>query len=131
MKKALFLSLLLVVMAGMAFAEGIAVLQPAGGELWAIGSTQVIKWKFESEGNAQPVNIQLFKDGVPVGKIAQNVSCDLSGTGSFKWQVGTLLQKRELVLESQKVVQPGKGYVIGVKVVNTLINGESRAFMIQ
>ena len=131
MKKAIFVSLLMACAALTIFAEGIAVLQPAGGEVWAIGSTQFIQWKFASEGSAQPVNIMLFKDGLLVGKIAQNVSCDLSGVGSFKWQVGTLLQKRELVVESQKVVRPGKGYIIGVKLWGTEINGESKPFMIQ
>ena len=131
MKKAFFFSVLFLVAALTAFAEGIVVYQPAGGEVWPIGSTQFIQWKFDNAGSAQAVNIMLFKDGLSVGKIAVNVLSDLSGVGSFKWQVGTLLPSNKYVLEPQKVIKAGKGYVIGVKVPNTLINGESKPFMIQ
>ena len=131
MKRTVFFSLFLLVTALAVFAEGIWVVQPAGDAVWPIGVAQVIQWKFAAEESGQPVTIMLFKDGLLVGKIAENVPCDLSGAGSYKWQVGALLPSSKIVLESQKVVKPGKGYVIGVKVWNTMINGESKLFVIQ
>jgi hypothetical protein len=132
MKKILLFSFLLILAAGLAFAEGIAVLQPAGGVGWPIGSTQKISWRFlpESVGLAQPVNIVLFKDFTLVGYIAKNISCKPDGSGYFNWQVGTLLPDNKDTLSTPKKLAPGKGYRIGVKSADRTLNGESGPIII-
>ncbi len=63
---------------------GIAVLSPNGGETWAAGSTQTIRWVYT--GDPGKVKIELFKGGVFNKTIASSAK-GKNGTGSKTWKI--------------------------------------------
>lgn len=82
-------------------APPITVTSPNGGESWEIGSSQTITW--EAPGVSGLLRISLYKDGVQVGTIANNVDPTL---GSIHWRAG----------ESTAGTAPaGTGYKIKIK----------------
>ncbi|MDQ1350029.1 MAG: periplasmic glucans biosynthesis protein [Acidobacteriota bacterium] len=61
----------------------LTVITPYGGESWITGSSQVITWT--SSGLGGLCNLELYKDGIKLGDIGQNVNVS---SGLFNWSVG-------------------------------------------
>jgi hypothetical protein len=91
--------------------DGITVTSPNGGESWQIGSSQTITWN--AVGLTGLVKITLYKDGVWVGLIADNLD---PAAGSFTWIVGQ---------HSEGTAAAGSGYTIKIKEKDTLISDTS------
>ena len=66
--------------------DGIAVLSPDGGETWAAGSTQTIRWTYTGNPGTK-VRIELLKGGVLNKTIASSVSLGKGGMGSKTWKI--------------------------------------------
>lgn len=62
--------------------SSVTVQSPNGGEVWPVGSVQVITWR--STGISGNVNVQLSRDG---GVSFENLFNNLSNTGEVKWTV--------------------------------------------
>ena len=82
MNKTIFIFIALIVIGTTAAAQSITVTAPNGGETWAIGSTQGIRWS--STGLNGNVKIGLFKAGAHLGNIVEQ---QLYATG-YNWHVG-------------------------------------------
>jgi hypothetical protein len=96
----------------------LTVTAPNGGENWRRGSTENITWNFNGVSNN--LKILLYKDGNPVGLIANNVNFS---SGYHPWIVGNYMGG---------VVQAGTGgYSIAVKEQGTsLYDYSDTAFQI-
>jgi hypothetical protein len=67
---------------------GITVISPNGGENWARGSTQMIKWSYA--GTPGPyVEIDLLKGGILNQVINSNTPLGSSGSGSYSWLINS------------------------------------------
>jgi|GEM_PF-3449012 len=85
-----------------ALAPEITVLNPNGGQSWALDTIKNITWDAQAiPGNVQ---IELRKGLTMVGIIASNLDPD---SGSYTWTVGTL--------ENTVTAAPGTGYTIRVR----------------
>ena len=65
---------------------GIAVTSPNGGESWTGDSTVDITWSWAGPLSGK-VALDLYKGGVFVKKIANNVALGASGQGSYSWSI--------------------------------------------
>jgi len=102
MKKAtiLLFSLILLFFTTTAFSSSITVLDPNGGESWAIGSTKTIKWN--SSGVSGNIIIKLIKGTEMLGSIAWNVP----NTGSYNWTINNI---------GGTPIRPGNDYKVLVR----------------
>lgn len=83
----------------------LAVTAPNGSESWKIGSSQTITWSAQEVPGV--VKITLYKDGVFVGRVADNLT---PSTGSYTWTVGQY---------SGGTAAAGSGYSIKIKCKET------------
>jgi hypothetical protein len=91
----------------------ILVITPNGGESWTPGVTKKITWyAYGLTGN---IKITLWKDGVWIGRIANNIDPNL---GSHDWTVGQ---------HSGGMAAMGSGYTIKIKEIGTAVNDVSDA----
>jgi M6 family metalloprotease-like protein len=65
---------------------GITVVSPNGGEKWALGSRQTIRWSYTGDPGSY-VKIELLKGGVLNRVLISNTSIGSGGAGSFGWTV--------------------------------------------
>jgi hypothetical protein len=92
----------------------LSVKMPNGGESWQIGTTQNITWVAKSiSGN---LRIVLFKDGLKVGNIANNIDPLL---GTYSWSVGQ---------HDSGTATAGTGYQVQVREIETEAGDRSDAF---
>lgn len=94
---ALVLPLLL---CGTALAASLTVTSPNGGETWAAGTTQTIRWSY-SGSLRTTVSIQLLKNGATLQTLSSSAPTGSAGAGSFNWAIPATLT-------------PGTGYQIRV-----------------
>lgn len=85
----------------------LAITAPNGGEGWQIGSTQNITWS--ASGVSGLLKITLWKDGVVLGTVADNVT---AASGSYSWTVGN---------HSGGTAGAGTGYAIKIKEKGTTV----------
>ncbi|MEN8153517.1 MAG: hypothetical protein ABFR75_05790 [Acidobacteriota bacterium] len=131
MKKLFLVTLILILVTGMAFPvkpikksfgktlrkapQIITVKSPKGNENWIKGKYHIIKWK--GSGFSNPVSISLWRNNSFIGKVRENKP----GTGSFRWRVGYYMGGS---------AKPGDGYKIKIveqgKVPQAAVKGESR-----
>jgi len=64
----------------------VTVTSPNGGEAWAAGSTQTIRWTYTGNPGSY-VKIELLKGGVPSGTISSSMSIGTGGNGSYNWAI--------------------------------------------
>jgi len=64
----------------------ITVTSPNGGETWAAGSTQTVRWTYTLNPGAY-VKIELFKGGVLNRTISSSMSIGTGGSGSYSWAI--------------------------------------------
>jgi titin len=64
----------------------ITVASPDGGETWAAGSSQTIRWTYTGNPGSY-VKIELLKGGVLNGTISSSVSIGTGGNGSYNWAI--------------------------------------------
>jgi len=62
--------------------SGITILRPNGGEVWAVGETDTIRWR--SDNFTGDVNISVNRS-YPYG-FWQNIATNVPGTGEYSWQ---------------------------------------------
>lgn len=86
----------------------IEVTSPNGGENWTLGDTQNITW--EAANITGQLKITLWKDGVWLGRIAENLD---PNDGSFTWLVGE---------HNKGTAEAGTGYTIKIKVQGAAIS---------
>lgn len=91
----------------------LALTSPNGGESWNTGMSQNITW--DAAGISGSLKITLYKDGVFLGRIADNVD---PASGSFTWTVGQ---------HSGGTAPPGTGYTVKIKEKGTSVNDVSDA----
>lgn len=89
------------------------VISPNGGEIWKLGTSQIIKWN--AVGLSNNLKITLWRNGVFMDVIANNIS---PSTGSYVWPIG---------LYSSSTIPAGGGYMIMIKEINTTISDTSDA----
>jgi len=68
------------------FTQYITVTVPNGGESWARGTTQTIRWTYAGNPGSS-VKIELLKGDVVKSTIAKNTSIGSNGTGSYSWKI--------------------------------------------
>jgi hypothetical protein len=68
------------------FTQYIMVTVPNGGESWARGTTQTIKWTYAGNPGSY-VKIELLKAGVLNRIITTKTSVESKGAGSYSWKV--------------------------------------------
>ena len=68
----------------------ITIISPQGGESWAAGSRQTIRWNY-TESPGSYVKIELFKGGIFSRIITSSYSIGTSGSGSYNWTIPTTL----------------------------------------
>ena len=108
MKKALFLAIFAVCFVNMAFSGTLTLIAPDGGEL-CLGRRSDITWTATGIRADIKVKLLLFKDGVKIGTIAQ----DLDASGSpFHWTVGR---------HDGGTAAPGGGYKIRLRTMNNTV----------
>jgi hypothetical protein len=131
MKKSVLFFVVCLFAASLVHAQSVTIISPNGGEAWAMGSTQMIRWQFAG-GAFQPVKIILSKDGQLVCTIAGKAPCDKYGAGSFQWQVGYVPNPNPYVVgQPTKCAGPGKGYRIEIKTLDFMLSdGSDNPFMI-
>jgi len=95
----------------------ITVTSPAGGEEWTIGSAQSIIWT--STGVTGNVNINLYRKGSLLGKIAGNVPV---ADGAYNWTAGSY---------KKKVAKRGQGYAIQIVTTDGSVQATSGAFKLK
>jgi len=66
--------------------SSITVTSPNGGETWAAGSTQTIRWTYTLNPGAY-AKIELFKGGVLNRTISSSMSIGSGGSGSYSWAI--------------------------------------------
>lgn len=66
--------------------ENISVDSPNGGEAWAAGSTQTIRWYYIGNPGSY-VKIELLKGGVVKSTINSSAPIGSEGTGSYNWSI--------------------------------------------
>ncbi|MCP4154459.1 MAG: hypothetical protein GY757_42435, partial [bacterium] len=91
----------------------IAILSPNGGEEWANASIQAITWT--GTGTLDPLKITLWKDGLLLGNIADNID---PNTNSYTWTAG---------LHSGGTAEPGTGYTIKIEENGSTVSDDSDA----
>lgn len=91
----------------------LTIASPNGGENWPHGSMQNITWT--ASGVSGNLKITLWKDGVCVGTIADNVS---AGLNSYPWKVGQYIGG---------VAPVGIGYTIRIKEKDSPVSDDSDA----
>jgi hypothetical protein len=64
----------------------ITIISPQGGENWAAGSRQTIRWNY-AESPGSYVKIELFKGGIFSRIITSSYSIGTSGSGSYNWTI--------------------------------------------
>lgn len=79
-----FLSFIVVLLCE-AFGQQITLTVPNGGEDWPAGSLRYVTWTSSGIPAGTLVKLVLFKDGVKIGNIVQNVSIV---AGAYNWKVG-------------------------------------------
>lgn len=89
------------------------VISPNGGETWSIGAPHDIVWS--TTGVVGDVIIALYKDGSPVGVIADDVDAAL---GTYSWTTGSY---------SGGIAPAGTGYTIKIKEKDTTLSDTSDA----
>jgi len=89
----------------------IRVMSPNGSETWSIGAPHDITW--DTTGVVGNVLIALYKDGSPVGIIANDVD---SSTGTYPWTAGSY---------DGGTAVAGTGYTIRVKEIGTSVSDTS------
>lgn len=89
----------------------IRVISPNGGETWSIGASHDINWS--TTGVVGNVKIALYKDGSPVGVIANDVDSSL---GTYSWTAGS---------HSGGTAPAGTGYTIRIKEIGTSVSDTS------
>ncbi len=67
---------------------GIAVTSPNGGETWARGSTQTIRWTYTGTSGSR-VKIELMKSGVVNRTINSSTPVGIAGSGSYSWLINS------------------------------------------
>ncbi|MDQ1354367.1 MAG: hypothetical protein QG657_4676 [Acidobacteriota bacterium] len=92
---------------------GLTVTSPNGGENWPTGSIHKITWN--ASGLSNSVKITLWKDGVLVGTILNNIS---PTAGSYSWTVGQY---------NGGTAPVGTGYTIKIKEIGTAVSDASNA----
>lgn len=88
MKKGIFLVSGCLLIAGAVFAQSVTITSPNGNENWPLGASRNITWTFSSFSVGTPMRLILYKEGVKVGDIAQNVPIGQNGAGTYAWTVG-------------------------------------------
>src|SRR3989304_3646197 len=68
------------------FTQYITVTVPNGGESWARGTTQTIRWTYAGNPGSS-VKIELLKGDVVKSAIAKNTLIGSNGTGSYSWKI--------------------------------------------
>ena len=97
MKKVLFLSLFMVIAAGLVFAQSITVISPNGGESWSkMSPVHTVSWT--STGVTGNVIIQLMQGGASQGAIYNGPN-----TGTFPWTINTYLSSSPIALGSYRL----------------------------
>ena len=66
--------------------KNISVSSPNGGEAWAAGSTQTIRWSYGGNPGSF-VKIELLKGGVAKSTISHSAPIGSDGTGSYNWPI--------------------------------------------
>lgn len=64
----------------------ISVVSPDGGETWAAGTTQTIRWNYTGDPGAQ-VKIELLKSGAVKSTITAGTPIGSGGSGSYTWSI--------------------------------------------
>lgn len=90
---------------------------PAGGESWASGSAQTLRWT--AAGLTGDVKLDLYQNGVRVGAIASGIAADPS---SHVWAVGALANGES--------APTGGGYTIRIRTADGRFVNESQPFTI-
>ena len=62
------------------------VVSPDGGETWAAGGAQTIRWTYTGSPGSY-VKIELLKAGTVIGKIAPSAPVGSAGSGFYKWTI--------------------------------------------
>ena len=70
----------------------LTVISPNGGETWARGTTQTIRWTYSGTPGTT-VKILLLRSGSSVATLASAAPIGSSGTGSYSWVPSTGLLK--------------------------------------
>src|SRR5450759_1865792 len=68
--------------------SSITVTSPNGGETWARGVTQTIKWTYVGNPGSS-VKIELMKGGVLNSTINSSTSIGINGSGSYNWLINS------------------------------------------
>ena len=71
-----------------AITSGITLGAPNGGETWAVGSAQTIRWSYVGNPGTS-VRISLLKGGTLVRTIATSTPIGTGGVGAFTWTVAS------------------------------------------
>jgi hypothetical protein len=117
MKRLSLAIVLLCVISATAMSQTITVISPNGGENWALGSTQGIKWT--SSGMTGNVRILLFKGGASLGIIKDDVPV---AAGSINWVVGAY---------QGGMAVPGTDYKVRIRKMQTeILDASNREFTI-
>lgn len=91
----------------------IQITSPNGGENLALGAVHAVGWN--AANISSPLKISLWKDGLPVGVIADQID---PGRSQYKWKVGNY---------AGGTASPGAGYAIKVEEMGTGICDLSNA----
>jgi hypothetical protein len=109
MKRAISLFILLS-LPGMVFCQQFAVTSPQGGEKWSSESKHNITWTFSGIPGGTQVKLLLFRNGVKVGTIAENVAIGSNGAGTYlNWPAGTYVGGKADI---------GDGYQVRIRDMN-------------
>lgn len=112
MKKIFPVFLMMILSTAVAFAGSITIISPNGGENLVLGTTTTIL--YSRSGITNPVRITLWRNGVKLGTIADN----LPANGIYSWPVG---------LYDNRVVSCGDGFKIKVKEKRSTVSGISES----
>ncbi len=90
-------------------AQNMTMTSPNGGENWKSDALQNVTWTFAGIPDGTLVKLVLFKDGVKVGNIVENIAIGSGGTGSYSWKVGGY---------AGGIAATGNGYKIRIRDMN-------------
>lgn len=111
MKQALA-AILFVALCGAAFGQEFHVTSPVGGENWRSGSPHDITWTYSGFTAGTKVRLLLFRNGVKLGIIADNLAIGANGTGTYPaWPVGSY---------EGTTAEPGTGYTVRIRRVDSV-----------